>query len=120
KPSNMHALFVLQKNEVEALRNSLSACYLALAHLPSFTVTNCMEFAVVEIKHGKLRCEDVFFTAGKLIGELISNKVNKKELLTDADEWLVKCWPLIGKRTFRVSGSLRFGLGKREVRGGVN
>ncbi|CAA0820810.1 Coumaroyl-CoA\\x3aanthocyanidin 3-O-glucoside-6-O-coumaroyltransferase 2 [Striga hermonthica] len=152
--NKVRATFVLQKNEIEAFRNLLSARYPALAHLSSFTVTaayvwacltqadvpvnddepeyfgfavdtrsrlepplpasyfgNCLAFAFVEIKHGELRSENGFLTAGKMIGELIANKVNKKEeLLRDADEWLVKCWPLLGKRAFSVSGSPRFDL----------
>ncbi|CAA0838489.1 Unknown protein [Striga hermonthica] len=78
--------------------------------LPALYFRNCMELVVVEIKHGMLRCGDGFFTAGKMIGEFIANKVNKEELLKDAYEWLVKHWPLIDKRAFGVSGSLRFDL----------
>lgn len=77
--------------------------------LPAAYFGNCLGFVAVESRHGVIRGEDGFFVAAKLVGELIRDKVNKKgELLSDADEWLVKLAPLLSKRCFGVAGSPKF------------
>ncbi|KAL1543446.1 phenolic glucoside malonyltransferase 1-like [Salvia divinorum] len=77
--------------------------------LPAAYFGNCVGFVAAESRHGVIRGEGGFFTAAKLVGELIRDKVNKKgELLSDADEWLVKFGPLLTSRAFGVSGSPKF------------
>ncbi|KAG6403250.1 hypothetical protein SASPL_135467 [Salvia splendens] len=65
---------------------------------------------------GVIKGEEGFLAAAKVVRD----KVNRKgELLSDADEWLVKFGPLLGSRAFGVAGSPKFdvygvdfGLGK--------
>ncbi|XP_057807431.1 phenolic glucoside malonyltransferase 1-like [Salvia miltiorrhiza] len=77
--------------------------------VPAAYFGNCVAFVVAESRHGVMRGEDGFFAAAKLVGELIRDKVNKKgELLSDADEWLTKYAPLLGRRVFGVAGSPKF------------
>nr|QWS71080.1 BAHD-type malonyltransferase 3 [Digitalis lanata] len=72
---------------------------------------NCLAGAVTESTHGELKGEEGFCSAVELIGEVISKVVNNKdELMKDADEWIVKFGPIMGKRNFGVSGSPKFDL----------
>ncbi|KAI3472304.1 hypothetical protein Pfo_030853 [Paulownia fortunei] len=158
-PTNkVRATYILQKNDIQILKNLVLAREPGFIHLSSFTVTtayvwaclaksaaeagekvdddepeyfgfavdarhrldpplpaayfgNCVAFVVAESTHGLLKGRDGFFVAVELVGELISKKVNnKEELLRDADDWLVKYGPLLGKRTFGVAGSPKFDL----------
>ncbi|KAH6789533.1 hypothetical protein C2S51_004539 [Perilla frutescens var. frutescens] len=79
--------------------------------VPAAYFGNCVGFVVAQSTHGAIKGEGGFLAAAKLVGELIRDKVNKKgELLSDADDWLVKYGPLIGKRCFGVAGSPRFNI----------
>ncbi|KAL8500209.1 hypothetical protein ACS0TY_019987 [Phlomoides rotata] len=157
-PTNrVRSTFVLQKQNIESLKNLVLAKDPGLIHLSSFTVTiayiwscfarsaeesgeeidenepqyfgfaadarsrldppapatyfgNCLAFVVAESTHGRLKAEDGFIATAEIIGDLIRKKVNKEELVRDADEWLVKYGPLYGKRCYGVSGSPKFDL----------
>ncbi|KAL2233985.1 UNVERIFIED_CONTAM: Malonyl-coenzyme:anthocyanin 5-O-glucoside-6-O-malonyltransferase [Sesamum indicum] len=79
--------------------------------VPATYFGNCVAFVVLESTHGLLRGRDGFVAAVKSLGELIINKANnKEEILRDADDWLVKYGPLMGKRIFGVAGSPKFDL----------
>ncbi|XP_011090972.1 malonyl-coenzyme:anthocyanin 5-O-glucoside-6'''-O-malonyltransferase-like [Sesamum indicum] len=80
--------------------------------VPATYFGNCLAFVVTESTHRLLRGSAGFVVAVKLIGELISQKVNnKEEILRDADDWIVKYGsPLLGKRTLGVVGSPKFDL----------
>ncbi|KAL1543445.1 malonyl-coenzyme:anthocyanin 5-O-glucoside-6'''-O-malonyltransferase-like [Salvia divinorum] len=72
---------------------------------------NCVGMGVAESTHEELKGGDGFLTAVELIGDVIANKVNKKdELLRDAGDWVKKFCGLIGKRLFGVAGSPKFDL----------
>lgn len=78
---------------------------------PAAYFGNCLMFVVVQSTHGVIRGKDGFWSAAKLVGEVIRDKVNKKgELLRDADDLLNKYVPLMGKRSFGVAGSPKFDL----------
>ncbi|KAL9176041.1 hypothetical protein ABFS82_02G152900 [Erythranthe guttata] len=151
--------YILQKTDIQNLKNLVSAKAPDLVHLSSFTVTtayvwsclarsaapagesvgddepeyfgfavdarhrldppapagyfgNCVAFVVAELTHGRLRDEEEgFVAAAELVGGLIGKKVNRKEeLMRDADDWLVKYGPLMGKRVMGVAGSPKFDL----------
>ncbi|XP_047979462.1 phenolic glucoside malonyltransferase 1-like, partial [Salvia hispanica] len=77
--------------------------------LPAAYFGNCVGFLVAESRHGVIRGEEGFLAAAKAVGQVIRDKVNRKgELLSDADEWLVKFGPLLGSRLFGVAGSPKF------------
>lgn len=79
--------------------------------VPAAYFGNCVGMVAMESTHAELKGDDGFVIAVELIGDVISNKVNKKgELLRDADEWLAKFGALIGKRLFGVAGSPKFDL----------
>lgn len=79
--------------------------------LPEAYFGNAVGFVMVESSHGVLRSADGFFVAVELVAEIIHRKANvTAELLGDADEWLVKLAPLLGKRSLGVAGSPRFDL----------
>ncbi|KAK4483422.1 hypothetical protein RD792_010609 [Penstemon davidsonii] len=160
---NVRATYILQKNEVQKLKNLVLAKSTTLdpvlIHLSSFTITsayvwtclaksaagageevddiepeyfcfavdararldppvprtyfgNCVALVTTESTHGELKGENGFIIAVELIGEVISEKVNKKEeLLRDSDKWMMKYGPkMIGKRCFGVSGSPKFDM----------
>ncbi|XP_073147228.1 malonyl-coenzyme:anthocyanin 5-O-glucoside-6'''-O-malonyltransferase-like [Henckelia pumila] len=72
---------------------------------------NCLALAKTASTHRRLKDADGFFTAAKLIGDLISEKVNKRdEVLSDAATWFTDYLALFGKRLFSVSGSPKFNL----------
>ncbi|KAG6432377.1 hypothetical protein SASPL_103953 [Salvia splendens] len=76
---------------------------------PAAYFGNCVGFVVAESRHGVIRGEEGFQAAAKVVGEVIRDKVNKKgELLSDADEWLVKFAPVLRSRAFGVAGSPKF------------
>lgn len=156
--NKVRSTYILQKREIQKLRDFVQSKKPHLTHLSPFTITaayvwtclvksaaesgeevdadepeyfafavdsrqrmdppvpaayfgNCVGMAKVESTHAELKGNDGFVTAVELIGDVISNKVNKKgELLRDADEWLVKFGALIGKRLFGVAGSPKFDL----------
>ncbi|KAL8495457.1 hypothetical protein ACS0TY_019557 [Phlomoides rotata] len=157
-PTNrVRSTLVLQKQNIESLKDLVLAKTPGSIHLSSFTVTiayvwscfarsaeesgeeidendpeyfgfavdarsrldppapaayfgNCIAFVVAESTHGRINAEDGFIAAAEIIGDLIRKKVNKEELLRDADEWFVKYGPLFGKRLYGVSGSPKFDL----------
>ncbi|XP_047938073.1 phenolic glucoside malonyltransferase 1-like [Salvia hispanica] len=77
--------------------------------LPAAYFGNCVGFLAAESRHGVIRGEEGFLAAAKAVGEVIRDKVNRKgELLSDADEWLVKFAPLLTNRSFGVAGSPKF------------
>lgn len=79
--------------------------------VPAAYFGNCVGMVAVESTHAKLKGDDGFLIAVELIGDVISNKVNKKgELLRDANEWLAKFGALIGKRVYGVAGSPKFDM----------
>ncbi|XP_047975666.1 phenolic glucoside malonyltransferase 1-like [Salvia hispanica] len=74
--------------------------------LPAAYFGNCVGFVAAGLRHGVIRGEEGFLAAAKAFGEVIRDKVNRKgELLSDADEWLVKFGPLLANRSFGVAGS---------------
>ncbi|KAL3829588.1 hypothetical protein ACJIZ3_018390 [Penstemon smallii] len=158
---NVRATYILQKYEVQQLKNLVIAKSTtpAMFHLSSFTITsayvwtcltkcaagageevddmepeyfcfavdararldppvpgtyfgNCVALVTTESTHGEMKGENGFIIAVELIGEVISEKVNKKEeLLRDSDKWMMKYGPMmIGKRCFGVSGSPKFDM----------
>ncbi|KAL0379639.1 UNVERIFIED_CONTAM: Malonyl-coenzyme:anthocyanin 5-O-glucoside-6'''-O-malonyltransferase [Sesamum angustifolium] len=98
-------------NEPEYFGFTVDARHRMESPVPATYFGNCVAFVVVESTHGLLRGRDGFVSAVKSVGELITNKANnKEEILRDADNWLVKYWPLLGKRLFGVAGSPKFDL----------
>ncbi|KAL0425879.1 UNVERIFIED_CONTAM: Malonyl-coenzyme:anthocyanin 5-O-glucoside-6'''-O-malonyltransferase [Sesamum radiatum] len=94
-------------NEPEYFGFTVDARHRMESPVPATYFGNCVAFVVVESTHGLLRGRDGFVAAVKSVGELITNKANnKEEILRDADNWLVKYWPLLGKRLFGVAGRL--------------
>ncbi|GER55612.1 HXXXD-type acyl-transferase family protein, partial [Striga asiatica] len=109
--NKVRVTLVLQKNEIKALQNSLSARYSALPHLLWACLTQAVGSSMTTSSNTLGSPSTVAAAWSCPSWLLIANKMNKKEeLLRDADEWLVKYWPLIGKRAFGFSGSLRFDL----------
>ncbi|KAI3472302.1 hypothetical protein Pfo_030851 [Paulownia fortunei] len=79
--------------------------------VPAAYFGNCVAFGEAESTHGRLKGDDGFLIAVKLIGEVIIKKVNNKdEILRDAEHWMSKFSVLISKRTFGVAGSPKFDL----------
>ncbi|KAL0397797.1 UNVERIFIED_CONTAM: Malonyl-coenzyme:anthocyanin 5-O-glucoside-6'''-O-malonyltransferase [Sesamum calycinum] len=98
-------------NEPEYFGFTVDARHRMESPVPATYFGNCVAFVVVESTHGLLRGRDGFVSAVKSVGQLITNKANnKEEILRDADNWLVKYWPLLGKRLFGVAGSPKFDL----------
>lgn len=158
-PTNLvRATFILQKNDIQRLKNLVLSKNPDLLHISSFTITaayvwtclvksaaesgeevdpdepehfafpvearerlnpplsssyfgNCLALAKTASTHRQLKETDGFFTAVKLIGDLIGKKVNNRdEILSDAGSWLTEYRVLFGKRLFSVAGSPRFNL----------
>ncbi|XP_073147126.1 malonyl-coenzyme:anthocyanin 5-O-glucoside-6'''-O-malonyltransferase-like [Henckelia pumila] len=156
-PTNLiRATYVLQKNDIQKLKNLALFKNPDSPHVSSFTVTaacvwtclvksaaeageevdpdepehfafavdvrarlnppvssdyfgNCLALAKTAAAHRRLKEADGFFTAVKLIGDVISNKVNNRdEILRDVDTWFTDYIPLFGKRLFSVAGSPKF------------
>ncbi|KAH6817829.1 hypothetical protein C2S51_001432 [Perilla frutescens var. frutescens] len=156
--NKVRSTYILQKHDIQKLRDFVQSKKPHLTHLSSFTITsayvwtclvksaeesgeevdggepeyfafavdtrlrmappvpaayfgNCVGMAAAESTHAELKGDDGFLIAVELIGDVISNKVNKEgELMRDADEWLAKFGALIGKRLFGVAGSPKFDL----------
>ncbi|KAK6160348.1 hypothetical protein DH2020_003729 [Rehmannia glutinosa] len=79
--------------------------------VPATYFGNCVAFGITESTHGQLKGDDGFLLAVRLIGEVISKKVNNKdEILRDAEKWMSKFSSLNTKRAFGVAGSPKFDL----------
>ncbi|KZV41612.1 anthocyanin 5-aromatic acyltransferase-like [Dorcoceras hygrometricum] len=158
-PTNLvRATFVLQKEDIQRLKNLVLSKNPESLHVSSFTVTaayvwtclvkaaaeegeevdpdeteyfafavdararlnppvsdnyfgNCLAVAKTASTHRRLKEADGFFTAVKLIGDLISKKVNNRdEILSDVHTWFTDYMVLFGKRLFSVAGSPKFNL----------
>lgn len=158
-PTNLvRATYVLQKNDIQRLKNLVLSQNPDFLHLSSFTVTaayvwtclvksaaetgeevdpdepehfafavdararlnpplsssyfgNCLALAKTASTHRQLKETNGFFTAVKLIGDLIGKKVNNRdEILSDAGTWFTEYMALFGKRLFSVAGSPKFNL----------
>ncbi|XP_073064962.1 phenolic glucoside malonyltransferase 1-like [Primulina eburnea] len=158
-PTNLvRATYVLQKNDIQRLKNLVLSKNPDFLHLSSFTVTaayvwtclvkaaaeageevdpdepehfsfavdarerlnpplsssyfgNCLALAKTASTYRQLKETDGFFTAVKLIGDLISKKVNNRdEIISDAGTWFTEYMVLFGKRLFSVAGSPKFNL----------
>ncbi|KAL0464674.1 UNVERIFIED_CONTAM: Malonyl-coenzyme:anthocyanin 5-O-glucoside-6'''-O-malonyltransferase [Sesamum latifolium] len=102
---------VVDDNEPEYFGFAVDTRHRMESPVPATYFGNCVAIAVVESTHGLLRGRDGFVAAVKSVGELITNKANNKDkILRDADDWLVKYGPLMGKRLFGVAGSPKFDL----------
>ncbi|KAK6162467.1 hypothetical protein DH2020_002308 [Rehmannia glutinosa] len=79
--------------------------------VPAAYFGNCVAFGITESTHGQLKGDGGFLIAVRLIGEVISKKVNNKdEILRDAEKWMSKFSSLNTKRAFGVAGSPKFDL----------